>query len=52
MGLPTATWSLTGWSVADYEKLFADIVDGKVTISNDLVEYPENTDHVTVNPVK
>ena len=52
VGLPTATWSLTGWSVADYEKLFADIVDGKVTISNDLVEYPENTDHVTVNPVK
>ena len=37
VGLPTATWSLKNWSVADYEALFADIVAGKVTISADLV---------------
>ena len=30
VGLPTATWALEGWSVADYEALFAKIVDGTV----------------------
>ena len=52
VGLPTATWSLKNWSVADYEKLYADIVAGKVTISDELVEYPANTANVTVNQVK
>jgi len=51
VGLPTATWSLKNWSVADYEALFKDIVDGKVTISADLVEFPASTDTVTVTPV-
>jgi len=32
VGLPTATWSLKNWAVADYEKLYKDIVDGKVAI--------------------
>ena len=50
--LPTATWSLTGWSVADYEALYADIVAGNVAISADLVEFPESTANVTVNPVQ
>ena len=50
--LPTATWSLANWSVADYEALFAKIVSGEVAISADLVEYPESTANVTVNPVK
>ena len=52
IGLPTATWSLEGWTVEDYEALFADIVAGKVEISADLVEFPESTDNVTVTPVK
>jgi basic membrane protein A len=52
VGLPTATWSLKNWSVKDYEALFADIVAGKVTISDALVEYPESTANVTVNVVK
>jgi len=52
VGLPTATWSLKNWSVADYEALFADIVAGKVAISSDLVLYPENTEHVTVTYVE
>ena len=51
VGLPTATWSLKGWTVAEYEALFADIVAGKVAISNELVEFPASTDHVTVKPV-
>ena len=50
--LPIATWSLQNWSVADYEALYADIVAGKVAISADLVEFPESTANVTVNPVK
>ena len=52
VGLPTATWSLKNWSVADYEALFAEIVAGKVSISADTVKYPESTANVTVTPVE
>ncbi len=52
VGLPTATWSLKNWTVKDYETLFAKIVSGEITISNELVEYPESTANVTVTPVK
>ncbi|MEE1036503.1 MAG: BMP family ABC transporter substrate-binding protein, partial [Oscillospiraceae bacterium] len=51
VGLPTATWSLTGWTVEEYEALFADIVAGNVEIKADLVEFPESTENVTVTPV-
>ena len=50
--LPTATWSLTGWSVADYEALFNAIIAGEVAISADLVEFPESTDNMTVNAIQ
>ena len=49
VGLPTATWKLANWSVEDYNALFAEIVAGKVTISDELVVAPESTDNVTVN---
>ena len=52
VGLPTATWSLTGWSVADYETLLAKIVDGTVAIDGSSVAEPTSTAHVTVNIVK
>ena len=52
VGLPTATWSLTGWSVADYEALFADIVAGTVVIDGADVPEPASTAKVTVNIVK
>ena len=52
VALPTATWSLENWSVEDYEALYADIVAGTVEISSELVEFPANTDNVTVNAVK
>ncbi|MBQ3503285.1 MAG: BMP family ABC transporter substrate-binding protein [Oscillospiraceae bacterium] len=52
VGLPTATWSLTKWTVADYEALLADIVSGKVVVSNELVTAPESTANVTVNYVE
>jgi len=49
VGLPTATWSLTKWSVEDYNALYADIVAGKVAISADLVVAPESTANTTVH---
>ena len=52
VGLPTATWSLKGWTVDQYNALFADIVSGKVTIDGADVPEPANTDNVTVNIVK
>ncbi len=52
VGLPTATWSLKNWSVKDYEALFADIVAGKVTISDELVLSPASTANVTVTYVE
>ena len=50
--LPTASWSMTNWTVADYEALYAKIVAGEVEISSETVEYPESTANVTVEPVK
>ena len=52
VGLPTATWSLKNWSADQYNALFKDIVDGKITIDNTEPEFPANTDNVTVNAVK
>ena len=52
VGLPTATWSLKNWAVADYEALFADMVAGKVTVSDELVLFPADTAHVTVSYVE
>jgi len=52
VGLPTATWSLTGWTVDEYNALFADIVAGKVAIDNAIVAEPASTANVTVNIVK
>ncbi|MCQ2448520.1 MAG: BMP family ABC transporter substrate-binding protein, partial [Oscillibacter sp.] len=34
VGLPTATWSLENYTVAEYEALFADVLAGKVQIDN------------------
>ena len=52
VGLPTATWSLKNFSVAEYEALFADLVSGKVVVSDELVLFPENTANVTVTYVE
>ncbi|MCI7727821.1 MAG: BMP family ABC transporter substrate-binding protein, partial [Clostridiales bacterium] len=52
VGLPTATWSLEGWSVADYEAMLADIVAGKVVVDNADVPEPASTANVTMNIVK
>ena len=52
VGLPTATWSLEGWTVADYEAKLADIVSGKVVVDNADVPEPASTANVTMNIVK
>ena len=52
VGLPTATWSLTGWTVEEYEAMLADIVAGKVTIDGADVPAPESTANVTVNVIE
>ena len=52
VGLPTATWSMTNWTVEDYEAMFAKIVSGELEISAELVTVPESTDHVTVTYVE
>ena len=52
VGLPTATWSLTGWTVDAYETMLSDIVAGKVTIDGSDVPEPASTANVTMNIVK
>ncbi len=52
VGLPTATWTMEGFTVADYEALYAEIVAGNVEISAELVTAPESSDVMTVNYVE
>ena len=52
VGLPTATWSMTNWSVADYEAMFAKIAAGEVEISTEQLAVPGNTANMTVNYVE
>ncbi len=52
VGLPTATWSLEGWTVEDYEAMLAQIADGTLTVDNADVAEPASTDNVTVNIIK
>ena len=40
VGLPADNWKLTNWTVEEYNDLFAKIVAGEVTISNEAVENP------------
>ena len=38
VGLPTETWSLTGWTVEEYNALLAAIKDGSVVVDNTVLE--------------
>ena len=40
VGLPTATWSLTKWTVDDYNAMLAKMADGSLVVDND---YPSWT---------
>ena len=50
MGLPTATWSLTKWSVDDYNTKLQEIKDGKIAIDNNY-DNLASTENVTLNIV-
>ena len=52
VGLPTATWSLKGWTVDQYKAMLSDIVAGKVVIDGSDVPEPASTANVTMNIVK
>jgi len=50
-GLPTATWSMKNYSVAEYEKQLKAVIDGTLKIDDAVIkapEYPKSTDNVTV----
>ena len=50
VGLPTATWSLTKWSVDDYNAKLQDIKDGKIAIDNNY-DNLASTENLTLNIV-
>ena len=52
VGLPTATWTLKNWTVAEYEALYADMVAGKFVVSDELVLFPADTANITVSYVE
>lgn len=53
VGLPTATWSLTKFSVDDYHKLLASIKDGTVKVDSDHTKLAEDAfANVKLNIVK
>lgn len=52
VGLPTATWSLEGWTVEEYEDMLAAIVAGDVVVDDADVPEPASTAHVAMNIVK
>jgi basic membrane protein A len=50
-GLPTDTWSLKNYSVAEYEAQLKAVVDGTLKIDNTVIQapnYPASTDNCTV----
>ena len=51
MGLPTATWSLTKWSVDDYNAMLKDMAEGKLVVDEDYTKLA-STDSLTLNEVK
>ena len=51
VGLPVDTWSLTGWTVEEYQAMLADIIAGKITI-DDNYENLASTDSLNLNIVE
>ena len=51
VGLPTATWSMEKFTLADYEALFASLKDGTVVVDRDYEAglKNENFANVTLN---
>ena len=51
VGLPVDTWSLTGWTVDEYQAMLDDIIAGKITI-DDNYENLASTDSLNLNIVE
>ena len=51
VGLPTATWSLTKWSVDDYNAMLKAMADGTLVVDNDYTKLA-STDSLTLNEIK
>ena len=51
VGLPTANWSLTKWTVDDYNAMLAKMADGSLVVDNDYSKL-DSTDSLTLNLVK
>ena len=49
VGLPTDTWSMENYTVEQYNELFAKIVSGEITVSNDTQNAPEVSINVDYN---
>jgi basic membrane protein A len=54
VGLPTATWSLVNFTIADYEDLFASLKDGSVVVDKDYANglKAENFSNVTLDIIE
>ena len=51
VGLPTATWSLTKWTVDEYNAMLADMASGKLVVDADY-ENLAGTDSLTLNVIE
>lgn len=49
VGLPTATWSLTKFTVAEYETLLAGIKDGSVSVDADYANLEQSYSNLTLS---
>ena len=50
VGLPTATWSLTGWTVEEYNEMVKAMADGTLVVDNDYNNLA-STDNLTLNVI-
>ena len=48
VGLPTATWSLTKWSVDEYNTMLGKIKDGTIVVDDNYANLASN-DYITIN---
>lgn len=49
VGLPTATWSLKNFTVAEYEALFAKLADGSIVVDKNTDNLNKTYEKVTLN---
>ena len=50
VGLPTATWSLTGWTVEEYNEMVKAMADGTLVVDSDYNNLA-GTDNLTLNVI-